>query len=162
MGYDFSIISPDVEESNYESAKKTVSENAKIKAEYVATQFPNSTVIAADTVVSLDDHILGKPKDMNEAIKMLQSLSGRQHEVLTGVSIRGPKISFDFVESSEVIFKELSEAKIQNYFSKCDPLDKAGAYNIDEYGDLIVQKICGSHTNIMGLPDKTLLETLKK
>ena len=162
MGYDFTIISPDVEESNYESARKTVSENAKLKAEFVSKQHLHSYVIAADTVVSLDDHILGKPKNIGEAQLMLKSLSGRQHDVLTGVSIRGPQTSYDFVEISEVEFKELTEEIIQSYFSKCNPLDKAGAYNIDEYGDLIIEKIFGSYTNIMGLPDKTLYEYLKK
>lgn len=162
MGYEFSIISPEVEESNYESARKTVYENAKLKAEFVSKQFPDSIVIAADTVVALDDQILGKPKDLQEAHNMLRSLSGREHEVLTGVSIRGPQTSHDFVETSEVEFKELTEELIQSYFSKCYPLDKAGAYNIDEYGDLIIEEISGSYTNIMGLPDKTLYGYLKK
>lgn len=162
MSYDFSIISPDIEESNYDSARKTVSENARLKAEHVSKQNPDSLVIAADTVVSLDDRILGKPNDIEEAHLMLRSLSGRQHEVLTGVSLRGPQASYDFVETSKVEFKELTEEIIQSYFSKCNPLDKAGAYNIDEYGDLIIEKIFGSYTNIMGLPDKTLYEYLKK
>ena len=158
----FEIIKPEVVEVVLNSAKETVLENAKLKANQVFSKNPDKIVIASDTVVSLEDKILGKPKNLDEAIKMLKMLSGKPHEVLTAVSIRSKNNSCDFHETSKVFFKDLIMKDIENYFKLCNPLDKAGSYNIDEHGGLIIEKIEGSYENIMGLPIGELKKNLKK
>ncbi|MCM8538906.1 MAG: Maf family protein [Lentisphaeraceae bacterium] len=156
----FSVIAPEVEEVVLKSAKATVLKNASLKAEQVFEFNKDKLIIASDTVVSLDDKILGKPKDLKDAVSMLKMLSGKKHEVLTGVSLRSLTLNKDFYETTEVHFKDLTDNDIEEYFSKCNPLDKAGAYNIDEYGDIIIKEISGSYSNVMGLPIETLLKTV--
>lgn len=158
----FEIIKPEVEEVVLGSAKETVLENSKRKAEQVFSYNQDKVIIASDTVVSLDDKILGKPENLEEAFKMLKMLSGKAHEVLTAVSIRSKNNKCDFYETSRVFFKALTTKEIENYFSLCNPLDKAGSYNIDEHGELIIEKIEGSYENIMGLPIGELKKKLKK
>lgn len=159
-GLKFSTISPDVEEMVLDSASETVLHNAKIKSEWVFQKNKDSLIIASDTVVSLDDKILGKPKDLNEARTMLRYLSGKKHQILTGVSIRSNTFNKDFYEATDVYFKNLTDEDIDIYFQKCSPLDKAGAYNIDEFGRIIIKKISGSYSNVMGLPIETVLKTI--
>ena len=156
----FKVVFPEVNEVTLTSAKETVLKNARLKAEEVFHSHSDSLIIASDTVVSLDDQILGKPQDMDEAVKMLKKLSGKTHEVLTGVTLLSADFQKDFYESSEVTFKNLTNDDIEDYFSKCCPLDKAGAYNIDEFGDLIIETTSGSYSNVMGLPIETLLKTV--
>lgn len=156
----FRTVAPKVEEVTLKSAKDTVLANAKLKAEQVFESHKNCLIIASDTVVSLDDKILGKPNNIDEAIRMLKLLSGKTHKVLTGVSILSKELQKGFYESTKVEFKNLTINDIEDYFSKCCPLDKAGAYNIDEHGDLIIESISGSYSNVMGLPIETLLKTI--
>ncbi len=158
----FEVIKPDVEEVFLKSAKETVLENAKRKANQVFKNNKDKVVIASDTVVSFDDKVLGKPKNIADAVKTLEMLSGKVHEVLTAVSVRSENYSCDFYDISKVFFKTLTINEIKNYFKLCNPLDKAGSYNIDEHGELLIEKIEGSYENIMGLPIGELKKNLKK
>ena len=132
--------------------------NACLKAEAVAQIRPDATVIGSDTLVFIDGMPLGKPRDLEEARQMLRRLSGRTHQVCTGVCViypGGPKKVFHDI--TEVTFLLLDEAAIDSYFSQVNPLDKAGAYGIQEFGELIVAGISGSYDTVMGLPvDKVI------
>lgn len=109
-------------------------------------------VIAADTVVAADGDILGKPADREEAFSMLRELSGREHTVYTGVTITDGDKCVSFVESTSVVFYELSDDEIYSYIDTGEPFDKAGAYGIQGRGCVLVQKIDGDYFNVMGLP----------
>ena len=109
-------------------------------------------VLAADTVVVLDGKILGKPKDRQDAAGMLQRLSGRTHEVLTAVALRTASGLQSRLSRSAVTFRAISAGEAGAYWETGEPCDKAGAYAIQEEGDLIVEKIVGSYTNVVGLP----------
>ncbi len=127
--------------------------NAALKAEAVATVRPDATVIGSDTLVFIDDMPLGKPADMDQARAMLRRLSGRTHQVCTGVCVIRPGGGKEtFHDITEVTFLELNEAGIDAYVSLANPLDKAGAYGIQEHGELIIAGIQGSFENVMGLP----------
>lgn len=131
-----------------------VSHNAALKADWVADRHPDAWVLGADTTVFIDNRALNKPADLAEARVMLKRLAGRTHTVFTGVALRhralGVKI--DRGVTSEVTFKPFDDAVIDAYFKIVNPLDKAGAYGIQEGRDLIIQSWHGSFTNIMGLP----------
>jgi len=120
---------------------------------------PKNIVLAADTLVAIEDHVLGKPKDKDDAVAMLQRLSGRAHEVCTSVFIchLEKMNSRSFYELSRVRFQRLTRNKIDNYLTRVDPLDKAGAYAAQGFGSEIIAKIDGSYTNVVGLPmEKTI------
>ena len=159
---DFEVFVPNVTEVTQAGALETVEFNAELKAKSAAEIFPDRIVIAADTVVALDNKILEKPDSMEEAVLMLQNLSGRTHTVFTAVSIAANGKIYSFYDESRVKFKNLTLEIIEDYFKICDPLDKAGAYNIDENGEQIIEKIIGSYENIMGLPIVKLRKKLKK
>lgn len=121
----------------------------------------NSVIIAADTVVVLDDKIIGKPLDEADAIRILEKLSGRMHRVITGVSIAGPGKSVDLKTVTEVYFNEISSEKIAHYVRKYQPMDKAGAYAIQEWiGLTAIEKINGDFYNVMGLPINKVVTVL--
>jgi len=155
-GYEFEVIAPPVEEVSH--AWLTVREltvcNARRKASLVAKTMPGAVVLGADTLVSLGDQVLGKPANLEEAAKILRRLSGRSHEVWTGVSLchfaAGKSESFSVV--SRVEFHDLTDRAIQDYFEKVNPLDKAGAYAAQGHGKEIIQRIEGSYSNVVGLP----------
>ena len=133
--------------------------NAIRKGMAAARLRPNNIVLAADTLVAIDDHVLGKPKDREEAVTMLQRLSGRAHEVCTSVFIchLADAKSTSFHEISRVQFRRLGRGKIDNYLARVNPLDKAGAYAAQGFGSEIIEKIDGSYTNVVGLPiEKTI------
>ena len=135
--------------------------NAVLKAGAVARIRPDATVIGADTLVFIDDMPLGKPRDLNEARGMLRLLSGRPHQVCTGVCIvhpGGEKCVFhDF---TEVTFCSLNDTMIEEYLGLVNPLDKAGGYGIQEHGERIIAQIQGSFENVMGLPVAKLIAAL--
>ena len=123
----------------------------------------NELLITADTIVSLKGMILGKPKNKTQAKKMLRMLSGRKHQVITGVCLRSSKDILTFSDISEVHFKDLTAAEIKYYVEKYKPFDKAGAYGIQEWIGLTgIEKIKGSFYNIMGLPTAKLMKYLKE
>lgn len=128
--------------------------NAERKAGDVAARFPNAAVLGADTLVTLEGRIFGKPRDLAEAKTMLRALSGATHEVVTGLCLKhnaGGRNSA-FHEVTRVTFKALSDAAIDDYISTVPVLDKAGAYGIQEHGEILVEKIEGSFSNVVGLP----------
>lgn len=123
---------------------------------------PDDLVITADTVVVLDNRILGKPKDADEAAAMLRALSGRTHRVITGVCISGLEVQRAFAVISHVTFKDLEEEEIAYYIDHYKPFDKAGAYGIQEWiGYIGVTGLQGSYFNVMGLPVQRIYEELK-
>ena len=133
-----------------------VAHNAAAKADAVAESFPGDLILAADTTVALDGFVLNKPTDLAEARQMLRQLAGRTHTVYTGVALRWGERTTAFVEPSYVTFKAFDAAVIDAYFAQVDPLDKAGAYGIQQARDLIIAGWEGSLSNIMGLPVRRL------
>lgn len=142
----------------------TVLHNAGIKAAHVSEQYPEGLVLGSDTTVALAGEVLHKPADMDEARAMLGRLGGRTHTVYTGVSLKGPAANIDenHYVTSEVTFKPLDEAAITAYFAIVNPLDKAGAYGIQEGKEMIIADLRGSLHNVMGLPTEFLLELLDR
>ena len=128
--------------------------NAHRKARVVSKKIPDALVMGADTLVFLDRKIFGKPADLTEAKKMLLQLQGKTHQVVTGVSLIHLRAHKErvFAVSTDVTFRSLKPEQIDEYFKKVNPLDKAGAYAIQENGDLIVSEISGSFSNVVGLP----------
>ncbi len=141
-----------------------VMQNAILKAESVMSRFPNALVLGSDTTVSLEGQIFSKPATLEEAGVMLSELSGRVHQVYTAVSLRWQSCSFkeDFHEVSEVRFKTLSDTDISAYHALVNPLDKAGAYGIQEERERIIESISGSFETIMGLPTQVLVDRLNQ
>lgn len=163
-GIAFRISVPDVEEESAGfSPADLCLHNARIKAAAVSAHAPHEIVVAADTVVSLDDRILGKPASMTEATEMIHFLSGRTHEVLTGVCIRRQQDEWEhtFVESTRVTFHSLSPVEIKAYLESINPLDKAGAYAAQEDNGRIIASIDGLFSNVVGLPVEPLLDALR-
>ena len=138
--------------------------NAHRKARVVAKKIPDSLVLGADTLVFLDRKIFGKPKDTADARAMLLELQGRTHQVVTGVSLIQLRHHRErlFAVATDVSFRPLDDARIDEYLSKINPLDKAGGYAVQEHGELIVSEISGSFTNVVGLPMEQLEAELKK
>lgn len=135
---------------------------ARKKADAVAHLVHNAIVIAADTVVLLDHHILGKPKDEAHAMAILGQLSGRMHKVVTGVCIRSADKEVSFSVTTEVYFRSLTPAQIAHYVTHYKPYDKAGAYAIQEWiGVTGIEKINGDYYNVMGLPIGDVLQVLR-
>jgi len=135
--------------------------NASLKAEAVAKDHTDALVIGSDTLVFIDQTPLGKPADLQEAKAMLRRLSGRTHRVCTAVCIVAPGGDRRvFHDTTEVRFKELSDGDIEAYIGLANPLDKAGAYGIQEQGDLIIEGIEGRFDTVMGLPVDPVMEAL--
>jgi len=161
-------ISPlDVEETYPEDlAVEKVAEyisNLKVQAFPLEKMNDHSLVISADTVVIIDDVILGKPRDETEAKKMLNLLSGKSHQVITGVSLKSKNKTTSFSSVTQVHFKELSKEEIDYYIDEYQPFDKAGAYGIQEWiGKIGVEWIEGSFYNVMGLPIQMLYREMCK
>ena len=135
---------------------------ARAKAESIAPSFPNSWVIGADTLVTLDDEIFGKPDDEKDAERILKRLSGREHIVVTGIWVVGPQKSLDKYVISKIKIKPLTIQEIKDYIATGEPMDKAGAYAIQGKGSFMVRSFSGSKTNIIGLPIDELKVLLKK
>jgi len=144
------------------SPKDYVKDLSRIKADHIAKSRPENWVIGADTIVVVDDLILGKPKNREESIQMLNGLSNRCHSVFTGFTIcchtRGESISKSI--ETHVFFKDLSQKEIQWYSTTNEPYDKAGGYGIQGMGAFLVRKISGSYSNVVGLPICEVMETL--
>lgn len=137
--------------------------NATLKAEAVAQIKPDSVVIGSDTLVFIDDIPLGKPTDLEDARGMLRRLSGKTHQVCTGVCVVSPKTENKaFHDLTAVTFRTLDDAAIEAYFSLVNPLDKAGSYGIQEFGELIIEEIRGNFDNVMGLPVDLVLQALRE
>jgi septum formation protein len=165
MDVDFRIVLKDVDESY--PANLSPAEIAVYIAEKKAKAFDESIndeiVLTADTIVSIDGHILGKPETKQHAAEMLAMLSGKVHRVVTGVCLLYKHQYNLFHDVSEVFFRKLTTDEISFYVDKYAPLDKAGAYGIQEWIGLIgIEKINGSYTNVVGLPTEKLYQQLAK
>ncbi|TWE02551.1 septum formation protein [Neobacillus bataviensis] len=160
----FAISSSEVDESFDPalSPAEVVMELAERKAQVVFRKNQEAFVIGSDTVVVVDNQILGKPADEAEAISTLKRLSGRQHEVFTGVAIVTPTGSTKFYERTEVWFWELTDEDINAYVQSGEPFDKAGAYGIQQFGSMLVKKINGDYFAVVGLPVARTIRELKK
>ena len=162
VGLEFDVIPSPAEELHDESMAldQLCEENARLKALAVAQDYPEATVIGADTLVYIDQTPLGKPRSKEEAEATLMRLSGRTHQVCTGVCIAraGKVVSFHAI--TEVVFKKLSEKIIRDYMSKVDVMDKAGSYAVQEHGEMIVEQVRGDYDNVVGLPVAQLLAKL--
>jgi len=161
----FTVQSSQIEEVilENENPKDLVMRLAFEKCIDVAKKNINALVIGADTIVVLDNNILGKPKNENHAYEMIKSLSNKKHQVITGISLINLSLNkkvIDYVVS-EVTFKDLSEETIRDYIKTKESLDKAGAYGIQGYGSLLVDSIKGDYFNIVGLPLSRISDLLK-
>lgn len=151
LGVEFEVARTDAPEVTYpDNPERTVRENALAKGAAVG----HGNVLSADTIVWFDGRIYGKPRDLDEAREFLRELSGQTHTVFTGVAFDGDVR----VVRSDVTFRNLGESAIDEYVRRVRPVDRAGAYDIDESGDLIVERWTGSYENIMGLPVEPLRE----
>ncbi len=167
LGLDFTEISAEVDESFPEGL--TPDETAIYLAEKKADHFsellenPKNILITADTLVLINNRILGKPEGKKGAIEMLQTLSGSMHQVVTGICLRSRDKSQSFTSWTDVFFKDLSEEEIDHYLENYKPYDKAGAYGIQEWiGYIGITRIEGSYFNVMGLPVQRLYEELSR
>jgi len=166
MGLRFIVVHPDgVDEMLGGAASDVLAiQNAQCKARAVAGRHPDSMVIGADTIVVLNGKPFGKPRNIEEAHDMLGQLAGRRHEVITGVCLvhRPFDTELTFADTTRVWMRALTRLQIAEYLGKINPLDKAGAYAIQEHGEGIVERIEGSYSNVMGLPAERLRATLER
>lgn len=166
LGVPFEVIAADVIEDEDPTAepRALVARNAARKADAVAACFPDAWVLGADTTVFVGGVVLNKPADPAEARAMLRRLSGRTHEVFTGLALRhaGRGIAWDAGEGSEVTFRSLDETTIEAYLAEVPTLDKAGGYAIQQRPDLIIAARRGSLSNIIGLPLNTTKQLLTR
>ncbi|NOQ23331.1 MAG: septum formation protein Maf [Candidatus Aegiribacteria sp.] len=136
---------------------------ARKKAENILSSSTGDPVLGADTMVALGDELLGKPHDEDQAVNMLGRLSGEWHSVFGGVCVLWPEMGIDmqFIEETRVLFRNLGVDEIKAYISTGEPFDKAGAYGIQGYGSLLVERIEGCYFNVMGLPVSRLVHELR-
>lgn len=162
LGINFQYVTSNIEEKFDESLSvyEQVVKLATMKAYKVANIYDEAFIVGADTVVYLENKIIGKPKDIVDAKNILKFLSGKMHEVITGVAIvnKREKLIERFYEKTEVYFRKLNDALIDWYIDTDEPMDKAGAYGIQGAGSLLVEKIYGDYDNVVGLPVGKLLE----
>ncbi|MEI8063896.1 MAG: Maf family protein [Verrucomicrobiota bacterium] len=164
MGLRFRIVLPTgVEEATGGAVPDVLAmQNAQRKARAIAGRHGEALVIGADTIVVLAGMVFGKPRDLAEAETMLGQLAGRRHDVLTGVCVVDRTREITFAERTGVWMRPLSREQIRDYFTKVNPLDKAGAYGAQEFGELILERVEGSFSNVMGLPVERLRTTLEE
>ena len=164
VGIDHTVVSSSYEEPNEgcDSPIEMVKAQALGKARCAVGIPEGGIVLGADTIVVLDNEVLGKPQDEADARQMLERLSGRSHSVVTGVAllIKGDEVVFH--NETKVYFKELAPFEIESYIASGEPMDKAGAYGIQGKGALWVEKIEGSYTNVVGLPVEHVYDELCK
>lgn len=165
MDVDFRVVLKDVDESypDHLSPEEIALYIARKKAEAFDESIWDEVVLTADTIVVIDNQILGKPETTGHAIEMLKILSGRVHKVITGVCLLHRHKYNQFFDVSEVFFRKLTDEEITSYVNKYQPLDKAGSYGIQERIGLIgIERINGSYTNVVGLPTEKLYQQLKR
>ena len=164
LGLAFQVVPGDAVEimSSSLSPAELCQINAYRKARSVAKHYPDAVVLGADTLVCLGGNVFGKPGDLNEAFTMMSMLQGQTHEVITGVCLLHLREHRQraFAVSTTVRFRPLRTSEIRRYFELVDPFDKAGAYAIQEQGEMIVESVEGSFTNVIGLPLERLHEEL--
>ena len=163
LGISFTAIPAELEETiNNEAPQTQAMQNALRKAQIVKDKVnKDALVVSADTLVALNNHILGKPADAEEAGKFLRLLSGRSHSVYTGICIYYNDLANINYEQTFVTFAELSDAEINSYIATGEPLDKAGAYGIQGFGAQFITKVEGCYFNVMGFPIRLFYDMLK-
>ncbi|UCH62467.1 MAG: septum formation protein Maf [Fidelibacterota bacterium] len=156
LGISFVTVRPEYEEQHYheEDPEATCRRLAQGKAIQVAQRFPEDLIVGADTIVILGSQVMGKPDSLDEARRMLQALSGQTHLVKTAVALVCSDLNHQsvFVETTEVAFHHLEEDDIERYLSVDPPLDKAGAYGIQDWSGVFVQQVAGCYHNVVGFP----------
>ena len=165
FGFNLKVITKNIDEvSDEENIIKRIEDIARKKVLAVAEVYPNEFVVGADTVVVVDDKILGKPKDKKDIYEMLHSLSGRSHKVITSFSFVNisKNISISDSEVSEVFFKNITDEEISWYIGTKEPFDKAGSYGIQGKGSYFVERIDGDFFAVMGFPIGKFVRTLAK
>lgn len=165
LGLEFEVVIPEVDESIFdgEAPGPYVERLARTKASAVAERFPGRVVLAGDTVVVIDDEVLGKPTDSADAARMLGRLSGREHDVATGLSLVAPDGSIHSgVSTTGVSMRDFDEDTIRRYVATGEPLDKAGAYAIQSLGAALVRSVRGDYYSVVGLPVSLLVDLLDR
>ena len=153
LGLEFSVAVSNNEPPISESlGAKSAFMSAKAKAEDIFKKYPDATVVGADTVVAINDKLLGKPRSEQEAVEMLKALSGKKHEVITAVYVCSPVKQDGFTAKTEVEFYDLTDEEIFAYVKSGEPMDKAGAYGIQGKALRFVKGICGDYYNVVGFP----------
>ncbi|RWX43764.1 septum formation protein [Candidatus Electrothrix aarhusensis] len=164
FGLQFTALAADIAETplNGEKPDAFARRMAEEKAEVIARQHPASWVIGADTVVTIEGRILGKPNDEAHALEILRSLQGKKHEVITGLALRcvQENCTESLSRTTEVKFADFSDAILSAYVQTGEPMDKAGAYGIQGKGGFLVRSITGSSSNVVGLPINTCINLL--
>ena len=163
MGLEFAVQTADIDETMDPSqapAHEAAAVSAR-KAEKIAAQHPQDVIVSADTIVVIDGNILGKPKEEQDAARMLRLLSGRTHTVCTGLTVHANGRANTQVVETSVTFRDLSDAEIAAYIETGEPMDKAGAYGIQGYGAMFVSHLDGDYFCVMGLPVCTLAGMLR-
>ena len=155
---DFKVVPPEVKEDiGFKDAASLVLRLSLLKAESIVSNYP---VIGSDTVVSIEGSVFGKPKDAGQALEILKCLSGKTHEVMTGICIAYKNMRMLFFEKTKVTFNKLTEPELKDYIERFKPYDKAGSYGIQDNFNL-VSKIDGDYDNVLGLPITTLRKKLQ-
>ncbi len=164
QGLDFQVISPDCDESLIagEPVKQMVLRLSLEKAKAVAEKYPSNWIIGADTTVFIDNKILGKPGDTDEAVEMLSQISGKWHEVWGGLALinQEKNIFHNYAYCTKVLMRKLTPNQIKNFVASGEPMDKAGAYAIQGVGAGLVAEVQGSYTNVVGLNVCAVIELL--
>jgi len=163
-GIAFTVVPANIPEEQLpkEAAAKFVLRLAEEKARAVAKLHPEATVLAADTIVHLDNEILGKPEDAADAARMLRLLSGQTHQVLTGVAVVEKGVCRSTIEVTQVTFSKISEEDLTHYIASGEPMDKAGAYGIQGYAARWIPRIEGDYYNVVGLPVARTIAMLRQ
>ena len=164
-GFEFTVKVKDTNEDFPKTmpAEEVPAYLALKKAEAFRQDLSNEIVLTADTIVVVDKDILNKPKDELEAREMLRKLSGRQHQVITGVCIMTQEVTETFIDIAEVFFRDLTDLEINYYIKTCRPFDKAGAYGVQDFIGMVgIPRMEGSYFTVMGLPVHKVYENLSK
>ena len=164
VGWEFEAIAADIDETRFtaEDAVSYVKRLARTKAETIAPKYPDRLVIGADTVVVIDGEILGQPRDDDDARRMLRLLSGKWHDVLTGVALMRARQVVVEHETTRVRFSEMSAEEIDWYVATNEPRGKAGAYGIQGSAALFIKEIQGDYFNVVGLPVRLVFELSRR
>lgn len=167
VGLPFKVLTADVEEVHpgVKNYREVILSNSLLKANAVSKRVTdtNALILSADTLVILNDSVLGKPKHKEDARQMLKAQSGKVQQVFTGITLLSESLGqHQSLVESKVHFRKLSDEEIENYISTVEPYDKAGAYAVQGISAVFIEKIEGSYTNVMGLPVEVLLRDLEK
>jgi septum formation protein len=164
-GFEFTVKVKDTNEDFPEimPSEEVPAYLARKKAEAFRDEMENQIILTADTIVVVDDEILNKPKDTTEATEMLKKLSGRQHQVITGVCVMTTESTETFIDITQVFFRELTDFEIEYYIKTCKPFDKAGAYGVQDFIGMVgIPRMEGSYFTVMGLPVHKVYEALRR